>query len=131
MLLTRISNFALLISSAWLMTACLFDSGTDWSDGQFEVSWLDGSERYLYYDMGNGGGPSLVKQPVIAVGSNQIYIVIKSRDTAGSISYHYIVKSDEWKIPKGIGIAKGAYTEKEFLELTEKLSFPPFEKSFD
>ena len=31
----------------------------------------------------------------------------------------------------GIGIAKGAYTEKEFLELTEKLSFPPFEKSFD
>lgn len=113
-----------------LLSAC--DSGTLWKDGNYIVVWLDTHDnRTLGYDLGNGSSIGRVGAEVIAVGSNELYVIAKQRNPNSSKeSYFYIEKSKDYEYSNQDEITKGPFTEAEFRSLNKKFSFPPFSKEF-
>jgi hypothetical protein len=108
------------------------DSGVLWRDPPYQVQWIDTSDnRTLSYDLGNGGSIGRVDAEVIAVGSNELYIVAKQRLTyQNTIKYYYIERSKDHKHQNGYEITQGPFNEKEFSELSAKLNLPSFTREF-
>lgn len=109
------------------------DSGTQWEDSQYEVTWIDTDEnRRVYYRLDDGNGIGRVSATVIAVGSDANYLVAKRRDENDQIWFYYIDKHKDVreKYYNGDQITQGPFSEKEFIVLREDLNLPPFQKSF-
>ena len=107
------------------------DSGTEWRDGNYQVSWIDASPLSLNFDVGNGGSVERVKGEVIAVGSNKDYVIAKQRDPkTKEISFFYIERIKDGIYKNAEEITQGPYTETEFSGLRQKLGLPNFTKEF-
>lgn len=125
-ILLAIVNFMVMVS----ITAC--DSGVDWQDKPYQVMWIDhSSNRTLNCSVGDGGSVRRVSEEVIAVGSNESYIVAKQKDpTDSTISYFYVERTKDSKYKNMDQITKGPLTEQEFDKLKSDLGFPEFSKEF-
>lgn len=115
---------------AFLVFSC--DYGTKWEDTPYQVIWIDTKEnRTLVYELDNDTSVERVKAEVIAVGSNEKYIVVKQRDIDNkSISYFYIERSKDGKYQNADEISQGPLSSDKFAELKKQLGLPDFSDFF-
>lgn len=125
-----IKNRILILFLAALIAAC--DHGVEWRDKPYEVIWIDTSDnRTLSYDLGEGMSIGRVEAEVIAVGSNDEYVVAKQRDrVTGNISCFYIERSKDDRYYNGNEITQGPFSESMFRDLNSELNLPGFSKEF-
>lgn len=121
---------AFLLLWALLLTAC--DSGVQWQDKPYQVIWIDtGDNRTLAYDLGEGASIGRVKAEVIAVGSNEKYVVAKQKPNGGGpISYYYIKREKDDKYLNGHEVTQGPFSRARFIQLKSELGLPEFSKEF-
>lgn len=68
----------LLILLSSLLLSC--DWGVEWRDKPYEVVWINiGENRMLNYEIAEGSSIGRVEAEIIAVGSNEKYVVAKQR----------------------------------------------------
>jgi hypothetical protein len=109
------------------MTAC----GPMWEDGDYEVYYIDGDITLGIKIDNSGTYHGRVDHKVVAVGSNEKYIVAKQLEPGSTISsYFYIVRENDNKYLNPDEITQGPFTEIQFAELTLNLGLPSFSKVF-
>jgi len=114
-----------------LLSAC--DSNVLWEDNPYEVHWIDTDDNItLSIRLDNNSGTiGRVNAKVIAVGSDEKFVVAKQKDAnSGSIYYYYLEKSKDNAYLNLSEITKGPFLEKEYLELKTKLNLPDFTDHF-
>ena len=113
-----------------LLTGC--DSGVQWQDKPYKVIWIDtGDNRTLAYDLGEGASIGRVDAEIIAVGSNEKYVVAKQKPIGGAaMSYYYINREKDDKYLNGDEITQGPFSSASFLQLKSELGLPEFSKEF-
>lgn len=111
---------------------CSCDSGVEWKDSPYEVIWIDtGDNRTLNYEISENASIGRVEAEVIAVGSNEKYVVAKQKPIGGgSISYFYIDRAKDDKYLNWDEITQGPFSEARFLQLKAELGLPEFSKEF-
>jgi hypothetical protein len=111
---------------------CSCDSGVEWKDSPYEVIWIDtGGNRTLNHKISENTSIGRVKAEVIAVGSNEKYVVVKQKPIDGSpISYFYIDREKDDKYLNWDEITQGPFSEARFLRLKAELGLPVFSKEF-
>lgn len=118
----------LIIFTAFL---CSCDSGVEWKDSPYEVIWIDtGDNRALNHEISENASIGRVEAEVIAVGSNDKYVVAKQKPIGGSISYFYIERAKDDKYLNWNEITQGPFSEFRFLQLKTELGLPEFSKEF-
>jgi hypothetical protein len=112
---------------------CSCDSGVLWSDDPYEVHWVDTGNNVTLARRINGGPDTIgrVDAEVIAVGSNDKFVVAKQREIgSGSISYFYLEKSKDSTYLNLDEITQGPFSEARFTQLKTELGLPEFSKEF-
>jgi hypothetical protein len=107
-----------------LLLAC--SDGSFWNDGSYAVYKCCGQNHFsLGYEIDGNGWESLIEH-VVSVGSNDNYIIIKSK-----LSLHFVVEKvknkEHWRNRDSI---LRDLTKSEFLELKVKLGLPDFTREF-
>lgn len=114
------------------LTGCLFDSGVLWEDDEYHVAWVDtGDNRSLYHTLEDGSGVGKVEPTIIAVGSNDLYVVAQRQTSMNQVEYYYIKKSKQRPYPSGGDSTQGPFNSSGFATLKTELNLPDFEKYFD
>ena len=123
-------SLSLIVILSIALSAC--DSGVEWSEGEYEVHWIDTSQnRSLARKIDSSSSIGRVGAEVIAVGSNDKHVVAKQRSIGtNSISYFVINKAKDGKLLNQDEITEGPFSEKRFLELQKELGLPGFSKEF-
>ena len=105
--------------------------GFVWEDGQYVV-WIDDYSGYgLYITEDREGLLGRVRANVIAVGSNNLYVVARQKDPKTKIiSYFYIEKAKDTKYLNQDEITQGPFNKNEFIKLKKELGLPAFSKQF-
>ncbi|TVZ41820.1 hypothetical protein P886_1170 [Alteromonadaceae bacterium 2753L.S.0a.02] len=108
------------------------DYGVEWKDRPYEVIWIDTSDnRTLNREVDENTSIGRVEAEVIAVGSNQKYVVVKQKPVGGdSISFFYIEREKDGKYLNADEITQGPFTETRYLVLKSELGLPEFSKEF-
>lgn len=121
---------ALLIFFTSLLCSC--DSGVEWKDSPYEVIWIDTNDnRTLNHEISENTSIGRVDAEVIAVGSNERYVVAKQKPIGGgSISCFYIDRAKDDKYLNWHEITQGPFSESRFLQLKTDLGLPEFSKTF-
>ena len=71
------------------LTGCLFDDGVLWKDEQYHVAWIDtGDSKTLYFSLENNAGIGKLGPEVIAVGSDEFYVVAQRKITINRTDYY-------------------------------------------
>jgi hypothetical protein len=121
---------ALLFCLFFVLVAC--DSGTQWRDEKYAVIWIDTPALSLNLDIGEGASIERVAADVVAVGSNQFYVVAKQRSSkTKAFSYFYIEKNKDDSSKNADEITKGPYSEQEFIALSKQFGLPKLTKQFN
>jgi hypothetical protein len=113
-----------------VLSAC--DSGVQWEDKPYQVIWIDTDyNRKLVYAFEDGDSVGRVQAEVIAVGSNEKYIIAKQRDLKDkTISFFYLERSKDSMYGNSNQATQGPFTEQEFEKLKSELNLPEFSKEF-
>jgi hypothetical protein len=121
---------ALLFCLFFALVAC--DSGTQWRDEKYVVIWIDTPALSLNLDVGEGASIERVAADVVAVGSNQWYVVAKQRNIkTQEFWYFYIEKSKDDSSKNADEITQGPYSEQEFIALSKQFGLPTLTKQFN
>ena len=124
----RYRKFVAPLILPWALTGCLFDSSVLWEDEQYHVAWIDtGENRSLYYTLDGGNGIGKIEPEIIAVGSDEFYVVAR-RKSSPDHGYYYIKKSNQYL--GGGDSTHGPYTAVQFEALRAELDLPAFEAYF-
>ena len=129
-------NYSLVILLSFILAAC--DYGIEWVDGEYAVHWVHAPHNTLLARKTSDTGSidrfnskNRVDARVLAIGSNDKYIVAKQRNHGSdSISYFVIDKSKDSKNLNQDEITHGPLSESKFLELKNELGLPEFTKEF-
>ena len=121
---------ALILVGAALFCGC--DSGVEWRDKEYEVGWIDTPEnRSLYLSLDRGGGIGRVSSEVVAVGSDDKYIVAKQKSpVTGALSYYIVDRRKDDSLLNGNEIAEGPFTSAEFDALKRRRHLPELSATF-
>ena len=113
-------------------TLCGCDSGVEWRDREYEVGWLDTLDnRSLYRSLGGGSGIGRVSAEVIAVGSDDRYVVAKRRSLDdGSISYFIVDRRKDRPLFNADEITEGPFSVAQFKALKRERDLPDFSAAF-
>jgi hypothetical protein len=113
-----------------VLSAC--DYGVQWEDKPYQVIWIDADyNRTLVYAFEDGESVGRVQAEVIAVGSNEKYIIAKQRDLNDkTISIFYLERSKDSMYMNSNQVTQGPFTEQEFEKLKSELNLPEFLKEF-
>lgn len=116
----------------FLLSASGCDHGVEWSEGQYEVHWTDTySNRVLARKIDDGASIGRVKAEVIAIGSNNKYLIAKQRHQKNStITYSIIDKSKDSQYLNAADITEDPIKESAYLTLKEKRKLPEFNVFF-
>jgi hypothetical protein len=117
---------------AMLLVLSSCDYREKWRDGPYGVLWIDTeNNRTLSYDLGDNASIDRVEAEVIAVGSNEKYIVAKQKDVGNDlIAYYFIEREKDNRYYNGSEITQGPFTESSFLKLKSELGLPEFTEEF-
>lgn len=130
-------NRLTILALASLITAC----GALWTDVPYEVIGTDGVIRLVYSINDHGGSIGRVSGQVVAVGSNEKYVVAKRKQgnswaefdkepITDELMFYYIEKSKDNMYFNGEEITRGPFTSDEFIKLKSDLGLPEFSKEF-
>jgi len=117
-----------------VMTLAVCNSSVKWEEEDYRVYWVD--EPYPRLVLGRilENGPDAIRRveaDVIAVGSNDSYIVAKQRDPDdGSISYSIIDKAKDSMYLNMDEITKGPMSEATFIKFRGERNLPEFTVEF-
>ncbi len=120
--------YIILVLSSISLTGC--DSGVLWQDDKYEVTWIDtGDNTYLYRKLVNGAGIGRVGPNIIAVGSNDKYVIVQQRSSDDMpIKYFIVDKVNDHDYANKSEFVIGPLSEQEYLSKTVILVLPKFEK---
>lgn len=121
---------ALIFLSASALCGC--DSGVEWRDREYEVGWIDTSEnRSLYRSLEGGAGIGRVAAEVVAVGSNDKYVIAKRKSLGnGTFSYYIVDRKKDQPLLNGSEITEGPFSSSEFDALKQARQLPEFSATF-
>jgi hypothetical protein len=122
----RVAIGALALSG--MLTGCgLFDSGSPWSSGKFEVLWIDSpSNSHLAYRIDSTTSTEVVSGCVVAAGANDKYVVVKQLSQTGE--GFYIVTRDRYDLSRPApGAIAGPMSGPAFATASAALSLPALE----
>lgn len=93
---------------------------------------LDLSEnRSLGYVLDDGFWISKVDRKIMAIGSNELHIVVKRMDDkSNTTQYYYIVKSEDEGQSHLSPAIKGPYSLEEFNAINQSIKLPSFTSEF-
>ncbi len=119
-----------IVISSFLLTGC--DHGVEWSEGDYEVHWIDTSNnRTLARIINENASIGRVDPEVIAVGSNSEYVVAKQRDPDnGEISYFIVEKAKDEKYLNMSEVTEGPFSEAMFMKMRKVKNLPDFTAVF-
>lgn len=108
----------------------LFDSGSNWSSGPFEVIWIDEhSDSHLAYRLDSTTSMRIVDRCVSAAGADERYIAVRQHPpgaTAG-LAYYVVVKDKYNPSREPREALIGPLSEAEFKSLGRRLALPALE----
>jgi hypothetical protein len=116
-----------------LLSGCIFDSGEVWRDEPYLVGWIDtGDNLTLSYDLGKGNSIGRVEAKVVAVGSNEKYVVAKQTPIGNrtATNYYVIDRAKDNKYADTKVAVLGPLSEPEFEKKKRELDLPKFSKEF-
>lgn len=110
----------------------LFDSGTEWKFGNFEVLWIDlTSSSHLAYRMSSTASIQIVESCVFEAGANSKRIVVKQRPNGSSLTNFYVVQIDKYAPEKDIkNSVIGPLSESKYRALSQRMPMPVLTKIF-
>jgi hypothetical protein len=132
MLIPTLRTRALFLISFAIGGCSLFDSGTEWEFGNFEVLWIDlTSSSHLAYRLSSTTSIQIVESCVFEAGANSKRIVVKQRPNGSSVTNFYVVQIDKYAPEKDIKSSViGPLSESEYRALSQEMPMPAFTKIF-
>lgn len=107
------------------------DYGVEWRDSPYVVMWVDKRDnRKLNHEITDNASIGRVDYEVIAVGSNDKFVVAKQRSMYGEVSYFYIDRAQDDKYLNMDEITKGPFSEIRYHQLKKEKGFPEFSQTF-
>ena len=84
---------ATVLALSTLLSACsLFDSGSNWKSGKFEVIWIDmHSDSHLAYRLDSSTSIGITESCVFAAGANEQYVVVEQRPKNSHTTAFFVV----------------------------------------
>jgi hypothetical protein len=84
---------AVLVMVPSLLCSCnLFDGGTSWRSGRFQVEWVDvAPSNHLAYRLDSGDSIGIVGACVFAAGANAKYVVVRQRPALHPATVRYFI----------------------------------------
>ena len=119
---------------AMMLSACVFDSGEKWRDGPYFVLWIDTPDNLtLNYEVGDGGSIMRIDKRIIAVGSNNRYVVVKQQPhTENTSTYYYIIdRLKDHKYADSLEFVVGPMSKNEYELKSDLLKLPEFTQIFN
>lgn len=114
------------------LNSCSSDSL--WESGRYHIYYIDGiDKRYLGYALDGGGSYiRIVGKLVVAVGSNDKYIIIKQLYSRSPeiIRYYIVYREKDNTVASPHELVSKALTLKEFKNKKSLLGLPDFTKEF-
>ena len=116
------------ITIAILLAGCgLFDSGSNWRSGKFEVIWIDvHTDSHLAYRLDSTTSIGVVESCVIAAGANEKYIVVK-QIRAGHVNYYAAEKAKFSPLKDSRDAINGPLTQAAYESLGNTIALPALE----
>lgn len=104
----------------------LFDSGTEWKSGSFEVLWIDlTSDSHLAYRLSETTSIQIVGSCVFAAGANAEYVVAKQRPNGTLATNFYVVPIKKYSPSADTRkIVIGPLSESEYREYGKENDLP-------
>ncbi len=124
MLVKNVISVVRTLALCALLIGC--DSGVLWEDERYKVMWVDiGDNVILSYKLDSGDSIRRVPPRVVAIGSNEHYVVAQQMSlTTNETRYYYIDKRKDSAYYNGEDIAVGPLTEEEYNAFKVKLNLP-------
>jgi hypothetical protein len=115
-----------------IIALCGCDYGVEWKDKEYEVHWINTStNRSLVRKIDEGASIGRVQPKVIAIGSNEEYIVAKQKPIGGgAVSYFIVEKKKDNVFLNADEITQGPLSEPEFKALKAQNRLPEFSTNF-
>jgi hypothetical protein len=98
-----------------------FGCSPSWSDGPYEVYWIDG-QKSIGYSLGDGAYIGRIDEPK-EIQANEKYISVYAcpEDSCG---FYFIDKVKDHKFAEPTEFVFGPYTKNKFAELQQAMSLP-------
>ncbi|MDR7120928.1 hypothetical protein [Rheinheimera soli] len=106
-----------------ILVSCIiiFSLWPSWSDGPYEVYWIDG-KKSLGYSLGDGAYIRRIENPrEIQVNEKYISLYACPEDSCG---FYYIDKSKDHQYAEAAEFVFGPYTKSKFMELQQTMLLP-------
>ena len=87
---------ALGVIASLLCSCSVFDSGTSWHSGRFQVQWIDvASSSHLSYRLDSNDSIGIVSACVFAAGASRDYVVVEqaAKSQSAPVSYYVLPKA--------------------------------------
>ena len=124
---------SLIATCSFLLTACgLFDSGTEWRGGPYELTWIDTGENVsISYSLGDGTAIDRIKPTVFAVGWDGRYLVAKQHPgNDRKVTNYYIIDSKkDGRLRSPSEVVDGPLSQVEFSRKAAMQGLPEFDKT--
>jgi len=119
------------IALGTVLTGCgLFDSGSNWSSGPFEILRIDKhSDSHLAYRIDSTTSTRIVESCVFAAGANEQFVAVKQRRPGftASVAYYVVVKAKYNPSREPREAVVGPLSGAEFKALGRSLALPALE----
>ena len=129
--LSTMRVLAAILLSVTTLSGC--DSGIKWTDKEYEVHWIDTSRnRTLARKIDeNGSSIGRVQPEVIAIGSNDKYVVAKQRSVNGGEMFYFVVeRKKDSPYLNADQITQGHFSRSDFEVLKKQKRLPDFSATF-
>ncbi len=117
---------------SFILVAC--DSKVIWEDESYEVNWIDQENNLTLSRKLKDHSSTIgrVDAKVVAIGSNDNFVVAKREDPLSKeLLYYYLSKKEDTDFLNKKEIVKGPFSEADYLTLKNELKLPDFSKSFE
>ena len=112
----------------------LFDSGTEWKAGRYELTWIDTPENIsIYRTLPDGHLIGRINATVYSVGWNGRYLVAKQHPAGDKTMLNYFIldveADSDYAEPQSVVL--GPLTESQFRAKSAQLHLPAFSKELE
>jgi hypothetical protein len=119
------------IIAMFIVILFIWGDSSMWEDEKYAVYYIDGDVKLGIKVDDDGSFIGRVENNVIAVGSNEKYVVVKQLTSEPDvISYFVLDKENDNIYLKPYEVIEGPYTEPQFKKLNQKLDLPKFSEAF-
>ncbi|WNZ55526.1 hypothetical protein QT397_22165 [Microbulbifer sp. MKSA007] len=108
-----------------LVAIFLIGCSPSWSDGPYEIYWIDG-EKALGFNLGDDAYIRRIDKPH-HISANEMFVSVYACPE-GACVYYYIDRLKDHKFADSSKFVFGPYTEKTFVQLEQKLKLPTLEQ---